>query len=75
MNPEPMKPGQARIVKGRTATWPSRVAPYWDCAPWGSGRVRIGGHGPGAVILNDQGYCLNLQSGNVYIDHRFVKGD
>jgi hypothetical protein len=63
--------GQAKIVRRRTPTWPSRMASYWDFTPWGGGFMRTG-QGPGAVVL--QGDVLaDMRTGRVYRDARFVE--
>jgi len=62
---------RARIVKRRTPTFPSRISPYYDCTPWGGGFIRATNNGPGAVVLNNKGEVLNLQTGEVYTDDRF----
>ena len=64
----------APTVKRRTPTWPSRIASYYDCSKWGSGFFRVG-RGPGAVVLNTKGEMLNMATGEIYVDARFVKED
>lgn len=60
----------APVVRQRTATFPSRMARYFDCGQWGSGYFRTG-QGPGAVVLNAMGVMLNIQTGEIYNDVRF----
>lgn len=62
----------APMVRRRTPTFPSKGASYFDCTRWGAGYMRVGG-GPGAAILDDKGHCLDLRTGEVYVDKRFVK--
>lgn len=69
--------GMAPIVCRRTATFPSRVVPYFDFTQWGGGFSRATGNGPGAVCINHKdGIMANIQSGRVYRDSRFAdKGE
>lgn len=62
--------GLARIVKRRTPTWPSRVAPYYDFTPLGGGFFCALNRDTGAIVMSD-GICANMQTGEVYSDARF----
>lgn len=63
-------PVYAPMVRRRTASFPSRMASYFDCTQWGAGFFRPG---HGAVILRHaDGLMLDLSSGRVYSDSRFV---
>ena len=60
----------AMLVRRRTATFPSRVALYFDFTPWGGGYLRATNNGPGAIVLAD-GLCADTRTGRVYHDARF----
>lgn len=62
--------GYAKLVRRRTATFPSRIALYFDFSPWGGGYLRATNNGPGAIILANE-ICADIQSGRVYHDARF----
>lgn len=62
--------GQARVVRRRTPTLPSRLASYWDFTPWKGGYVRLGS-GPGGVRLGE-GLVGDLLTGRVVRDPRFT---
>lgn len=65
--------GVARIVRQRTATFPSRVCSYFDWRPWGGGLTRAQHAGPGAFVIDSKaGIMGDLQTGAVYSDSRFV---
>lgn len=61
--------GFAKVVRRRTATFPSRMASYFDFTPWGGGYMRLTS-APGAVVLK-AGICADIRSGRVYTDARF----
>ena len=63
----------APVVRRRTPSFPTRFASYFDCTKWGSGFFRVANQGPGAAVLNKAGHLLNLQTGEVYLDERFVE--
>lgn len=64
--------GHARIVRQRTATFPSRVCSYFDWRPWGGGFTRAQHVGPGGFVIDSKrGIIGNLQTGAVYSDSRF----
>lgn len=62
--------GYAKIIKARTATFPSRMAHYFDFSEFGGSRVKLGA-GPGAIVLRADGTLADLQTGRVYYDPRF----
>ena len=67
--------GAAPIVRRRTSTFPSRVAGYFDFTQWGGGFSRVANQGPGAVCINHaEGIMADIQTGRVYRDSRFIKG-
>lgn len=63
--------GYAKIVMRRGPSFPFRNRKYFDATPWLGGFIPVGG-GAGAVNLNKQGHMLDLRSGRVYFDARFV---
>lgn len=62
--------GQARIVRRRTPTFPTRWASYFDATPFGGGYLRVQS-APGAVVLRAD-VCINIRTGHVYRDRRFA---
>lgn len=60
----------APIVRRRTSFFPCRMANFFDCSRWGGGYVRLGG--PGAVVINSHGQVLDLRTGEVRLDSRFL---
>lgn len=62
-------------VRRRTATWPCRKAWYYDLTQWGGGYVRITNLA-GAIRASHHkdGLLMNLATGEVYYDSRFVGG-
>jgi hypothetical protein len=63
--------GVAKIVKRHAATFPSRLARYFDFTPWGGGYAKVDNVGSGAIVLRD-GVCADIQTGRVYKDSRFA---
>ena len=61
--------GFAKVVRRRTATFPSRMASYFDFTPWRGGYMRVTS-APGGVVLAP-GICADIRSGRVYRDARF----
>lgn len=64
---------QAKIVRRRTPTFPSKTADYYDFTPWGSGYVRVSPNNPSAIVLNEEGMFADLRTGVVAYDKRFDK--
>jgi len=65
--------GHARIVRRRTATFPSKMCSYFDWSPWGAGFTRAQNVGPGAFVIDHgRGIMGDLQTGRVWIDSRMV---
>lgn len=63
--------GHAPVVRRRTATFPSRLASYFDLTQWGGGYMRVTGVPGAAVIKGD--ILVDLRSGEVYRDARFAE--
>lgn len=65
--------GYARLVRRRGPSFPFRLCSYFDCTKWEGGFIRFQG-GPGAVVLRPRdGTMLDIASGRVYTDTRFVQ--
>lgn len=63
----------APVISRRTATWPTRMARYFDCTQWGGGYHRLQA-ARGAVVLNrTNGTMLDIDTGEVYVDERFIE--
>jgi hypothetical protein len=63
----------AKLVTRRSYVFPFRNQRYWDCTPWHGGWIRHDG-APGAVVVDAAcGLLLNLRSGEVYADSRFIE--
>jgi hypothetical protein len=73
LSPQPQKKVYAPVVRRRSHTFPSRIAGYFDCTKWGGGYYRVANQPRGATVLNKKGECLDLQTGEVYLDARFVE--
>lgn len=62
--------GQARIVRRRTPSFPTRWASYFDATPWGGGYMRVQS-APGAAVLREN-VCMDIRTGRIYRDGRFA---
>ena len=63
----------AKLVTRRSYVFPFRNQRYWDCTPWQGSWIHYCG-APGAVVVDGaRGLLLNLRTGQVYTDSRFVE--
>jgi hypothetical protein len=62
----------AKLVTRRSYVFPFRNRRYLDCTSWGGGWIAYEG-APGAAVIDEaKGLLVNLRTGEVYVDARFV---
>lgn len=64
--------GRAPIVRRRTASFPSRMAHYWDLTQWGAGFMRTNAPPCAVIIGHAAGLIFDPSRGLVYRDSRFA---
>lgn len=65
--------GVAPVVRRQMASFPKRVAHYFDLTQWGAGYLRVVTMPGGAVLPG--GLLLDMQTGKVWLDSRFADDD